>query len=227
MGPVPAADVARGFREPIEAAGRTIDEHALEIMTEGCRGYPFLLQLVGALVHEPALSALSDIDRNFLLAMADDDGPSRMADIQQRLGVDVNYASQYRLRLIAAEVIEPIRRGYVDFALPYLRDYLRQLSAPWAASPLVCLVSRVRGRSKCLLCKQEVTGSIPVGSITKLLVTTTSCLAGLRAVSPRSQIGHQLWSSIVAAEADGPWCVIARVHCQVGAIERQRLTRRR
>ena len=28
-----------------------------------------------------------------------------MADIQQRLNVDVNYASQYRLRLIAAELI--------------------------------------------------------------------------------------------------------------------------
>ncbi len=56
-------------------------------------------------------------------------GPSRMADIQQRLGVDVNYASQYRLRLIAAELIYPTRHGYVDFALPYLREYLRQHSA--------------------------------------------------------------------------------------------------
>jgi len=41
----------------------------------------------------------------------------------------VNYASQYRLRLIAAELIEPVRRGYVDFALPYLREYLRSHAA--------------------------------------------------------------------------------------------------
>ena len=82
-----------------------------------------------ALIHEPALSAASDIGKSFLLAMAQDDGPSKMADIQQRLGVDVNYASQYRLRLIAAELIYPTRRGYVDFALPYLREYLRQHSA--------------------------------------------------------------------------------------------------
>lgn len=61
--------------------------------------------------------------------MAQDDGPSKMADIQQRLDVDVNYASQYRLRLIAAELIYSTRRGYVDFALPYLREYLRQHSA--------------------------------------------------------------------------------------------------
>lgn len=128
-------------------------------MVDGARGYPFMLQLVGAhswrlnpdtaeitvddatrgvararrrlgaLVHEPALSAASDIDKSFLLAMAQDDGPSKMADIQYRLDVDVNYASQYRLRLIAAELIYPTRRGYVDFALPYLREYLRQHSA--------------------------------------------------------------------------------------------------
>jgi hypothetical protein len=84
---------------------------------------------LGALIHEPALSAASDIGKSFLLAMAQDDGPSKMADIQQRLGVDGNYASQYRLRLIAAELIYPTRRGYVDFALPYLREYLRQHSA--------------------------------------------------------------------------------------------------
>lgn len=61
--------------------------------------------------------------------MAKDDGPSKMADIQERLGVDVNYASQYRLRLIAAELIESSSHGYVDFALPYLREYLRDEAA--------------------------------------------------------------------------------------------------
>jgi hypothetical protein len=58
--------------------------------------------------------------------MAKDDSPSRMANIQQRLGVDVNYASQYRLRLIADELIEATSRGHVDFAIPYLREYLRE-----------------------------------------------------------------------------------------------------
>jgi hypothetical protein len=158
LGSVARPDVQRAFLEPIEAAGRSISDQALQIMVNGARGYPFLLQLVGAqtwrlnptapeitvedatrrvtrarrrlgeLIHEPALSVASDIDKSFLLAMAHDDGPSKMADIQQRLGVDVNYASQYRLRLIAAELIYPTRRGYVDFALPYLREYLREHS---------------------------------------------------------------------------------------------------
>lgn len=155
LGPVPRPDVARAFREPIETSGRTVSEQAIRLMVDGAAGYPFMIQLVGAqtwrarpnqpaitvadaregvtnarrrlatLIHEPALRAASDIDRTFLHAMADDDGPSRMSDIQQRLGVDTNYASQYRLRLIAAELIYAPRRGYVDFALPYLREHLR------------------------------------------------------------------------------------------------------
>ncbi len=155
LGSVSRTEVARAIREPVEAAERTIGDEALTVMVEGTGGYPFLIQLVGhrawrlhhgtkeitlndaregvaqalrrlgSLVYEPALADASDVDKTFLLAMAKDDGPSKMADIQQRLGVSESYASQYRLRLIAAELIESKKRGYVDFALPYLREYLR------------------------------------------------------------------------------------------------------
>ena len=155
LGAVARADVERGFKEPIEMAGRGVGEKALRLMVDATGGYPFLLQLIGAqawrvdpddpeisvedatvgadrarrrlgaLIHEPALNAASDIDKSFLRAMAEDDGPSKMSDVQERLGVDVNYASQYRLRLIAADLIHATRRGYVDFALPYLREHLR------------------------------------------------------------------------------------------------------
>jgi AAA ATPase domain len=155
LGAVARTDVERGFREPIEAAGRSISRAALQVMTDGAGGYPFMLQLVGAqtwrlrpeagsitvddahegvararqrlgtLVHEPALADTTDVGRDFLRAMAQDDGPSKMADIRARLGVSDNYASQYRLRLIAAELIASVRHGYVDFTLPYLREHLR------------------------------------------------------------------------------------------------------
>lgn len=164
LGSVSRTDVERGFREPIETAGRIIGDAALDIMVDGAGGYPFLLQLVGAqtwrlhpnareiteadaatgvararrrlgaLVHEPALSSASDIDKSFLLAMAQDDGPSKMADIQHRLGVDVNYVSQYRLRLKAAELIHSTGHGFVDYTLPYLREYLREHAASAAAN---------------------------------------------------------------------------------------------
>jgi len=156
LGSVGHNDVKRAIRKPVEAGGRTVGDDVLEVMVNGTRGYPFLIQLVGAqawrlhatapeiamedarqgvsnalrrlgsLVYEPALADASAIDKSFLVAMAKDDGPSKMADIQRRLEVDVSYASQYRLRLIAAELIESTRRGYVDFALPYLREYLRE-----------------------------------------------------------------------------------------------------
>ena len=58
--------------------------------------------------------------------MAIDNGPSKMADITERLNVDRNYASQYRLRLIEAEIIHSPSRGYVDYSLPYLREHLRE-----------------------------------------------------------------------------------------------------
>lgn len=159
LGVVSPMDVERAIKEPIEAAGRTIRDEALQVMVEGTGGYPFLIQLVGhrtwrlhpdmaevtvedaiegvtqarrrlgSLIYAPALAAASGIDKTFLLAMAQDDGPSKMADIQARLGVDANYASQYRLRLIAAELIVPAGYGHVDFALPYLREFLREQGA--------------------------------------------------------------------------------------------------
>ena len=52
-----------------------------------------------------------------------------MADVASRLDADANYASQYRLRLIAADMIRPAGHGRVDFTLPYLRDYLREHAA--------------------------------------------------------------------------------------------------
>lgn len=99
------------------------------------RGVDQARRKVGQLVHASALADLSDVDRSFLAAMAHDDGPSRMADIASRLGVDATYAGQYRLRLIAAEVIEPRGHGLVDFTLPGLRDYLREHAASSHWSP--------------------------------------------------------------------------------------------
>ncbi len=48
LGSVRRSDVQRAFREPIETAGRSIGDAALQVMVDGAGGYPFLLQLVGA-----------------------------------------------------------------------------------------------------------------------------------------------------------------------------------
>jgi len=168
LGPVDAADVADALRTPLEAAGYTTTDAALNLAAAGTGGYPFLVQLVGywvcevvdadqqgvrideaaaiagvqaarrrlgSLVHEPALRDLSEVDRTFLSKMTQDDGPSRMADIAERMEVNANYASQYRRRLIAADLIYPTSYGRVDYTLPHLREYLREHAASTDLEP--------------------------------------------------------------------------------------------
>ncbi len=155
LGTIGASDVERALVVPITERGRAIGPQELAAAVEATGGYPFMVQLVGyhtwrqhpdqpaitaddvqrgvaaaqrrlgTTVHEPSLTGLSDVDRTFLVAMAQDDGPSQMADVADRMSVDANYAGQYRLRLIEAGLVQSAGRGRVDFALPYLREFLR------------------------------------------------------------------------------------------------------
>ena len=150
--------VSDAFKDVIDAHGYTIAPDALDIATTATRGYPFMIQLVGyniwrkavdrvidadaatagveaarirlgGTVHEPAIEDLSSVDRTYLLAMAQDDGPSRTGDIAQRIGKDAQYAGRYRERLIQAGIIRPTSYGYVDFTIPYLRQWLQEHAA--------------------------------------------------------------------------------------------------
>ena len=75
-------------------------------------------------VHEPAISGLSPTAVDYLLAMARDPGPSSAKDLAARLGRSTKSLSSVRRQLIQRQVIEPVRRGYVDFAIPFMRKYL-------------------------------------------------------------------------------------------------------
>lgn len=81
---------------------------------------------MGATVVESAYRSLSVIDQSYLLAMAEDEGPSKTSEIAQRLGVTQVYGGQYRLRLLAAGIIEVAGHGQVSFAVPTLREFLRE-----------------------------------------------------------------------------------------------------
>lgn len=156
VGAVDVRAVKAAFVQVINENGRTIADSTAELAARATGGYPFMVQLVGyhawrqsprrrevtradveagaeaarrrvgRLVIEPALEDLSAVDRNFLRQMSVDDGPSKTADVTKRMGVDANYASQYRLRLIAAGMIVATGHGRIDFALPHLRDWLRE-----------------------------------------------------------------------------------------------------
>ena len=154
--PLTAYETGRALREPIEQAGRSIGQRALDRAVEASQGYPYLVQIIGQYaweaeprspvitldhvagalphairdlgtnVHQVALNDLSDRDRDYLRAMLHDEGASEVSDILERLGVNHSYASRYRHRLIVAGMIQPAGRGRVAYALPYLRDYLAE-----------------------------------------------------------------------------------------------------
>jgi hypothetical protein len=157
-------DVERALRIPIERTGRSVSKSDLTKAIDATGRYPFMIQLVGyqvwrrnptepvisgadieagigaanrrigSLVVEPTLNGLPPVARTFLLKMSEDGGPSKMADIATRMGVNANYAGQYRLLLIDNELIESVGYGRVDFTLPHLRDYLRDHAASLLAS---------------------------------------------------------------------------------------------
>lgn len=159
-------DVKLALQEPIEDAGRTIDEDALEYAMRAAQGYPFMAQLIGDLswkvaperdeivlqdvkvaypkarrrmganIHSRALGELSPTDRTVLAHMALSDGPSAVADLRRALGVNPQHLNVYRQRLIDAGMIRSAGHGQVDFALPYLRDYLREHTVTDAAGRL-------------------------------------------------------------------------------------------
>ena len=68
---------------------------------------------------------LTDVELEFLLAMAIDPEASRVGDIVRRMDVVPQYVNVYRERLLRAGLIKQPARGYVDFAIPGHRGALR------------------------------------------------------------------------------------------------------
>lgn len=151
---VPVEEVEDALVETITDSGRSIDADASLAAAQATGGYPFLIQLVGyhvwrraddghvdgaavqagvadararlgSLVHETALADLSGNDLAVLTAMASDDGPSSVAALAARTRMRRQNLNTYRRRLLEAGIVVPAGRGRIDFALPYLREYLR------------------------------------------------------------------------------------------------------
>jgi hypothetical protein len=154
LGNIGIPEVREGLRTTFSENGRAIEDDALEAASNATGGYPYLIQMVGfqiweqsdaavigikdaapgierakeflaSAVHETSMADLSDMDKNFLVAMAIDDGPAKASDLAKRLGKDANYISQYRKRLLDAGVTVEAGYGYLDFAIPLMREYIR------------------------------------------------------------------------------------------------------
>lgn len=156
LGRIPDGEVSAALEKTIRDDNRTIDAEALAEATQAIGGFPYMLQLVGyyawdenpeALnlgtsevaigiataqremtyrVLDATLAELSPGDLRFAIAMLQDEGDSRIADIAVRLGRSSSVVAQYRKRLIEAGVIGRRTRGIVGFDLPYFREYLQE-----------------------------------------------------------------------------------------------------
>ena len=75
-------------------------------------------------VHEPAIAGLGKEAMEYLFCMAQDSGTSSTAEVSKRMGKTPKATSSYRRTLLQREVIQAPARGYVEFAVPLLREYL-------------------------------------------------------------------------------------------------------
>ncbi|WP_240541884.1 ATP-binding protein [Bifidobacterium simiarum] len=106
------------------------DESEVSVSVDDAReGIRDAMARLGDTVHGPEMDGLSAVDKTYLLAMAQDDGPSSTSEIAKRMNKNIGYANMYRTRLIEAQVIKDVGYGLVDFAIPYLREYLREHAA--------------------------------------------------------------------------------------------------
>ena len=156
LGRIPDSRVRSAMQATILQEGRAIVSDALDLAVDAIDGFPYMMQLVGYCmwaehpaskdisdddvargvdrarkemvegILEYTYQELSDGDRRFLMAMLPDKKESALADVARRMGVKSNYASQYKRRLLEQGVVGELRRGYVHFDMPSLREFLQE-----------------------------------------------------------------------------------------------------
>lgn len=75
-------------------------------------------------VHEPAISRVTKGAMEYLVAMAQEGERASTADVAKRMGREPKATSSFRRSLIQREVIQSPVRGYVEFSVPFLREYV-------------------------------------------------------------------------------------------------------
>lgn len=103
-------------------ASNRIDEQDVET------GIAIVMARFHKAVHEPAIAGLSKGAVEYLIAMAQDDGASSTSEVAKRMGKEAKATSFYRRVLIQREIIQSPACGYVDFIVPFLREYVRENS---------------------------------------------------------------------------------------------------
>ena len=149
-------DIALYYSKTFSELGVQLTDELISRAAKNTHGSPYLMQLIGHYILVAAgedgineelfdaalerakkdfiqdicqttVAPLSEKDVEFLAAMAEDDETSNISDIICRLGWASSAVQTYKRRLIQAGIVEQKRRGTVCFAVPYLREYLREM----------------------------------------------------------------------------------------------------
>jgi len=155
LGPIPSSEVMTAFAETVAVGGRSIGDEALRTAVDAIGGFAFMMQAVGYRVWDQGDATeittedvqsgilvarqelvdgvlqstyyeLGKSGREFVAAMLQDSAESSIANIIERTGKSSNSVQKTRRKLMDLGVIGERGRGYVDFELPYFRDYLQE-----------------------------------------------------------------------------------------------------
>lgn len=91
-------------------------------------GIAVALQRFHDVVHEPAISRISKGAMDYLVAMAKCGDRVATSEIAKEMGKEPKSTSSFRRSLIQREVIHSPMRGYVEFSVPFLGEYIRKNS---------------------------------------------------------------------------------------------------
>ena len=145
--------VRHDYQEVFTARYSDLSEQVIEDMVLATKGYPYLIQLIGyymweslesksdealafkstmikvlsALytnVHQLIYTELSNGDKKFVAAMAEDPEKTMVSDIEIRLNRNKGYVSRYRARLIILGVVKAVGHGELAFGIPYMREFI-------------------------------------------------------------------------------------------------------
>lgn len=151
--PLSTGEIDIFYRKAFKDCGVSISPELRRHAAESAEGSPYLMQLIGhyvvayadqdavdrTLLDEAIGSAAADFkndvckttlaplsagDVSYLRAMACLGTPCKTASVAKELNVTADFGQQYRRRLLDAGVIGSPATGIVDFAVPFLGDYL-------------------------------------------------------------------------------------------------------
>lgn len=128
-----AANASRGHPYMTQLVGYEIwnaarDPNRGVNASEAAQGITVARRASADIFVKPLWDTLSGQDRSFLKAMVRDDSETAVSDIARRAGMSPKQVSAYRSRLISKNAIIATRYGYVTFADPAAREWLRAMS---------------------------------------------------------------------------------------------------